>query len=347
MKMLVYGDLHWSQYSSIVRERGLYFSTRLQNNIDSLDWVETLSYEKGCEKVICVGDFFDKADLNSEEITALSKIKWNNYAQHYFLVGNHEMGTNDLQFSSTEFFSSLGFNVIKFVDYEKIDDNLGLIFLPYLVKDRRSTIKDYVDKLTVDDPASNYVIFSHNDISGIQYGQFISKEGFDIKDISDNCKLFINGHLHNQTVISEKIINLGNLTGQNFSEDSYKYSHCAMILDTDTLTYELVVNPHALNFYKIEIHDESDLSKLHKLDNNAVVSIKCLLDLAPTVRRECEVILFNKISQFRIITFSENKKADTIDISSLAKLDHIESFKKYISNSIDNSDILESELSLL
>ena len=56
MKMLVYGDLHWSQYSSIVRERGLYFSTRLQNNIDSLDWVETLSYEKGCEKVICVGE---------------------------------------------------------------------------------------------------------------------------------------------------------------------------------------------------------------------------------------------------------------------------------------------------
>lgn len=44
-------------------------------------------------------------------------------------------------------------------------------------------------------------------------GQFISKAGFDINDIEDNCDLFINGHLHNGSKITDKIFNVGNLTG--------------------------------------------------------------------------------------------------------------------------------------
>ena len=53
------------------------------------------------------------------------------------------------------------------------------------------------------------------------------------------------------------------MTGQNFSEDGFKYSHCVGILDTNTLDIELINNPYALNFYKIEINDE-DIAKQYE-----------------------------------------------------------------------------------
>lgn len=36
MKILLYSDVHWSQYSSMVRDRGDNYSLRLQNCIQSV-----------------------------------------------------------------------------------------------------------------------------------------------------------------------------------------------------------------------------------------------------------------------------------------------------------------------
>ena len=59
------------------------------------------------------------------------------------------------------------------------------------------------------------IIFSHNDIAGMNLGHFTSKDGFSIDEINDNCVLFINGHLHNSSWVGRKykIYNAGNLTG--------------------------------------------------------------------------------------------------------------------------------------
>ena len=75
MKYLVCGDVHWCQYSSILRARGRKYSVRLENLIKSVNWVEDLAAKKGCIGVIYLGDFFDRPDLNSQEISALSEIK--------------------------------------------------------------------------------------------------------------------------------------------------------------------------------------------------------------------------------------------------------------------------------
>ena len=103
MKMLLYADPHWSVTSSIVRGRGEKYSVRLENLIASIQWVENLAEKLGCEVVICLGDFFDTAQLNSEEISALGEIRWA-HAKHYFLAGNHEMGRGDQSFSSSKVF---------------------------------------------------------------------------------------------------------------------------------------------------------------------------------------------------------------------------------------------------
>ena len=100
MKYLVCGDVHWCQYSSILRARGRKYSVRLENLINSVNWVEDLAAKKGCIGVIYLGDFFDRPDLNAEELTALQEVKWANI-KHIFIVGNHESNVLNLSFSST------------------------------------------------------------------------------------------------------------------------------------------------------------------------------------------------------------------------------------------------------
>jgi hypothetical protein len=73
-----------------------------------------------------------------------------------------------------------------------------------------------------------------------------------VSEIENACDLFINGHIHHCGYVTEKIINGGNLTGQNFTEDATKFEHCALIIDTDTMSVSFYKNPHALNFYKID-----------------------------------------------------------------------------------------------
>lgn len=76
MKIGVVGDIHFSQYSSIVRSRGDKFSTRLENCIQSINWAESIMDKLGCNIKVYLGDLFDRSDLNSEEISALRSVSW-------------------------------------------------------------------------------------------------------------------------------------------------------------------------------------------------------------------------------------------------------------------------------
>ena len=72
MRLLVVGDVHWSEYCSIVRKQGLFTSMRLENLIESVQWVENLVETEHIDEVVYLGDFFDKSIINCEEIFALS-----------------------------------------------------------------------------------------------------------------------------------------------------------------------------------------------------------------------------------------------------------------------------------
>ena len=346
MKILLYTDNHFSSYSSILRSRSDRFSTRLENQIQSINWAESLVKEYGCEKVIHLGDFFDKPDLSSEELTALKYINWSN-VDHYFIVGNHEINSNDSYYNSLNALSKIG----KIISKPEILSIFGcdIILLPYIVGIDKPSIEDVLQNLCKNtfstQEVKNTIILSHNDISGIRYGQYESKIGFNIKDIDNHCDLFINGHLHNQQQVSNKILNLGNLTGQNFSEDAEKYSHCAAILDTDTLEINLINNPYALNFYKFEILNKDDLYKLDKCKDYSVLSIKTYQNLINDLKQY--ISQRNNIVSYRIITIPELKENNSQNINQILKLDHIEQFREYILKNIDNTDLLINELSFI
>lgn len=334
MKIGIVGDIHWSRYSSIVRLRGEKYSYRLENCIKSINWAEEITAD--CDKVVYLGDFFDSSELNSEELTALKELKWND-SPHLFLVGNHELGLNDLAYSSAHLFNFKGGKPTIDKPTYSCYGYTEICYLPYIVNNS-GNIEDYLSK---PDEGYKRIIFSHNDIAGVQLGKYISKSGFSIESIEDNCDLFINGHIHNGGQVTDKIINVGNLTGQNFGEDATLYDHHIFILDTDTLHISTYENPYAINFYKID--STKQLWDVTKLKSNAVITLKCTEE-NQAYHRELLNSASNVIA-YRFITIpKEGTQASTDSVKELLSVNHIDKFKEYILSTLGSSDIVLQEL---
>ena len=343
MRYLVFGDVHWSTYSSIIRSNGDKYSTRLEYLINTLNWIESLAKEHYCNAIVGLGDFFDRCDLTSQEISALSEIKWSSNIPHYLLVGNHEMGNSDLSISSSHIFKLLPeFELITSPTCHNTSD-AEIIFLPYILEADRLPLKEYIPT----NRTKQRVIFSHNDISGIQMGKFISQSGFSINEIEDNCDLFINGHLHNHSSIGDKIINLGNISGQNFGEDAFTYPHQVMILDTGSRELNYYENPYAFNFYKLDVTEYDNptiLNLIAQLKNNSIITIKCK-DIQKDYINDIIKHHKNIIEHRLIVDFTQkveyNNECKPIDV------DHLSKFVEYIQQNLGESDIITSELEFL
>ncbi len=339
MKVLIYTDPHFCEKFSIVTKMGDKYTTRLENQIKSINWAEDLAYKKGCQYVICAGDFFDKPNLTQQEITAINEINFAPMCAHFFLVGNHESEENDLHYNSTEILQQDRRSNFIVAEPRLLEEpGFELAFLPYITEARRQEVKDYFPE-----PKAKRLLISHNDLFGVQMGPAVSTVGFKPEDLASICDLCVNGHLHNGTKINEKVINLGNLTGKDFGEDAFRYKHNVMLIDTDTMTYELIENPYAFNFYKFEINTKADLAILNKLSNNAVVSIKCR-DVLVAETKELIASLPNIIESRVVITREVANGETTEDITDLT-VDQYVKFAECCREKLENNAILEEELS--
>ena len=347
---MICGDVHWSQYSSIVRKRSDIYSYRLENLIQSVNWVEDLAEDQNCDLVIYLGDFFDKPDLNAEEITALQDVSWNN-SDHFFLVGNHEISRADLTYNSANtFLSRDNFSVVSFPRMVDIDRNYTMAFLPYVAEYGRKNIKTYFTETNKD-----IILFSHNDIKGVQMGVFKSTEGFGVEEIEDFCTVCFNGHLHNGGKVSKKIINVGNLTGQNFSEDAFVYKHSVVILDTLDMSKAVFDNPFAMNFYHIDFTGK-DIDYINEISmmmgKNCVATIKCdekdfhylRSRFNPLCREDSLPYNCNMVESKFIVNYSTNNYTDVEDNIDNTPVNHLDKFKSYMLEKYDHSDALIAEL---
>lgn len=338
MKICVYTDPHWCTTSSIVCQRGHTFSVRLERLIDSINWVQQQAMALGCDMVVCGGDFFDKPTLTAEEITALSTVQWAPIPQ-YFLVGNHEMTLGNLTMLSSKALCKIGTIISECTTYDIGDKEL--VFLPYIDEDNRKPLASYLYP-----SMKEKIVFSHNDIKGIRYGKFVSESGFSLDEIEANCSLFINGHLHNCGILNEKgtIINLGNLCGQNFTEDASKYQHFMAVLNTDTLHMDYYENPYAINFYKITISDIQSMQQLTTLKQNAVVWIDTYTSLITEVKEFVDT-LPNIITR-RITTSLDSSITENSQCNLVVELyqDHLDKLDEFCRESLGNSPILLKEL---
>ena len=337
MKILIYTDLHMCPRASIISKWGTTYPVRLENCVKSVNWAEELAEKLGCAQIVNLGDFFDKPELSSETITALTEINWSSLV-HTHLVGNHEASVSSLDMNSINVLASDKHRIISEPVKNILDAEVEICFLPYVTESNRRSLVEYFGEKT-----KPRIILSHNDLAGIQMGPIVSQTGFSVDEIEANCDLFINGHLHNGQQISNKIINLGNLSGKDFGEDANRYTHNIMILDTDTLSYEFIENPFAFNFYKIQVETTGDLMQLHQLKPNAICSIKCDSELLAEVKKELGE-LSNSILESRIIITKKYKESteETMDID--LSVDHLARFIECCKANIENTTILDEEI---
>ena len=348
MKLLIVGDVHWSEYSSIIRKRGSKYSKRLENLINSLNWTEEQAELHGCDTVVYLGDFFDRTELNAAELTALQEVVWAP-VKHQFLVGNHEGLNSDLSVSSAHLFSMIPNAEV--IDQPRIEYTFGykFVYLPYICEDDRKPLRDYLqdDAAWMTQELKQTIIFSHNDLK-MQYGIFTSVDGFDPQEIQKYSKLCFNGHLHNKGTFCSGGYNVGNLTGQNFSEDATQYNHEVVVLDLSTVEpqLEFIENPYAFNFYKLEAKTESQVNRcISELKNNSIITIKVPESLLLYTRKylseqEC-------IKEYRVVCVPEVKQQDNNSISTEVELqvvNHLEEFVKFVQANMEVTALVQSEL---
>ena len=340
MKLLLYADNHFSKYSSILRSRGEKYSKRLENQIQSLNWVEKLAKEQECDAIVCLGDFFDKPSLDAEEISALKDVEWDKSTRRVFLVGNHELGTSADEYNSANLFSLIENSEVISKPMAMLDGDTLILLLPYLLEVNDGTLHKIIPQWITDkekDLFKRTIILSHNDLKGVQYGAYVSKSGLSLSEINECCDLFINGHIHNGDWVDKKIFNLGNLTGQNFSENVSKiYGHGVCILDTKTLETQFILNPYAIYFKKMEYYDYLEN---RGCSNPLVLSLSCKDKDVERVKKYCETNDY--ILDYRIIVDREQKEIKTEKVETL---NHIDKFVQFIHSNLGCSDVIDSEL---
>lgn len=343
MKIAIHSDCHWSQNSSIIRSNGEKYSTRLENLIESVNWVERLAWDQECDCVICCGDFFDSSVLNAQEVSALQEIRWAPLS-HLFLTGNHETNVSSLEYSTTDLFKLCPNVAVINTPQQYFIDNTSVefCFIPYVLERDRKSVKEYFG-----DKTCNRVIFSHNDIKNVQYGSFLSTEGFEVADIENNCDLYFNGHIHHCCNVTSKIVNVGNLTGQNFTEDATQYQHCAIVLDTETLEYKFYQNPYAFKFYKLDCSTETTFERIQLrlkcLNYNAVATVTVPEKFASESRALLEILKKDQICEYRLLLNRENNLINS-DVLTVNATDHLKQFEDYVLSEIGSSDIIKEEL---
>lgn len=334
-KILIYTDLHTCTYSSILRGRGKKYSFRLENAINTVSWINQLAKERGITDIYDLGDFFDRPDLNAEEITALREMDLSN---HRFLVGNHEAMSADLYFNSINVFNGKVYDKPEIIRY----GTTQIVMLPYVGESDRTSITEVLDNLGIKNE-DKIVIFSHNDIKNIYYGNFLTTVGYDIDDIESNCDLFINGHIHNGARIKNKIINLGSATGINFSNDATSWKPKVAILDTDTLEVELIDNPYGVLFYKKEVKTAAlainFIQEIAKESNPVVVSIKC-----PETEKDAidaELDKYDFVYKRVLIDYSKELSSGTLEESCqiVLDVDYFEKFRQFVKDKYGAEDV--------
>ena len=312
MKYLIVADNHFCTTSSVITKRGERYSTRLENQIKSLEWVNSFGLP-----VIHLGDFFDKEVLTAEEISCLKEIKSKvDFSNWIFLQGNHGY--------------SGGFDVLDIFDNQIIstptelplDASHRCLFLPF--KSKQEDIKENYD-----------IIFSHIGIEGIPFGA----KGFDFEFIKSHCKMFLNGHLHNKTPLDHdkehKYWNVGRLTAQNFSDECQYAEKGAWILDMPEMSLEFVQNPYAFNFYKMSETDARIYEIAPELLKNACISVTCAEKDEATFREKFKNAYYLRMNVQRKREQTEVKEFRPV-------VDYLERFKEsYIKKNGESSIILD------
>ena len=269
MKVALFSDLHVFAHLS-----------KTQFEDIAIDFLHTLlerCKKENIKKVFFLGDWFHiKNKLYVPPfIKSIETLKYFIEAgiEITFLIGNHDAPQqNSTDFSIMYAFEPYG-KVIPLYEWVDVGDS-RLHFLSYT---------EELPKFEYSNDKQN-ILFGHLDVQKFQMESgFECKDGFSIKDFEKFDSVFT-GHFHKHQ-IRDNIVYIGSPYQTRYSE---RYDDKGfIILDTDDLTWDYVINESAPQFKEIDVesYDESDVKgnfiriKTHK-GNDKLDEIKNkLLDM--------------------------------------------------------------------
>ena len=313
-KIIISADIHFCKRESLVDNRYPFLAR-------SFEWLNKLSDEIPNSLNVDLGDMFNSSHLTAEDVAVLEAIPFNR--SWHCITGNHEQ---DGQNSLLKYFRDIH------VIYEKPQlKNFGkdvgwALFIPFT---RTPTpLSGLLKKLP---PSERVVVFSHCDFVGM-FGTG-EDAGYRIDEINaePRIKMWLNGHYHQRMTLSDKIQVVGNLCGQNFTQNFEP--HGVAVYDTVTNEYEFIENPFALVFGKMDTSHPKcrDIRKAVEADpiKRYVLAIQTDSELKSAMKEWADKYLVAS----RILTSDVGGTglgADEVEDDEVTTIDHIGLFFKEV-----------------
>ena len=333
MKIGIYADAHFSLNSSIILGQTNSLEGRLNHLIDSFEWMYGLFRDNGVETIIDLGDLTDSYVIRAEEITAVSKaLSFNTTIPEFHILGNHERLDYKGEISSISFVDSIDNQyVVTDLTHMTLDDK-SVILLPY----SNGYTDEYIESLEDTD-----YLFTHLDILGSDTGDWSLTDGIKPTILANKFGLTVNGHIHNGSwVIPNKVLNLGSISGQNFSSRQISWNPSVMILDTDTNDYKLYENPYALIFVNKSAGSIDQVVKLVNgiTEGTYAVQLRVPVSLVEETRK---VIQTNDhIVASRIMSKSDKAELEKLGFEEIEHVNTIEGGFEQLVKFIDSQESL-------
>ena len=332
MKIGIYADAHFSLNSSIILGQTNSLEGRLRHLIDSFKWMYELFNEQEVEAIFDLGDLADSYILRAEEITAISEaLSYNTSIPETHILGNHERLDEAGSINSVSFVNNIdNHRVLNRVELVELGVSTFTL-LPY---------NNYDEKQVEELEDTDYLL-SHIDIRGSDTGGWSLREGINPRILADKFGLTINGHIHNGSwVIPDKVMNIGAISGQNFSSKQISWGPSVMILDTEDKSYNLYENPYALNFINKNI---SSLDQLVEVVNQVkkgtyALQVRVPANLVEDARKVIESN--NKIVAMRVMTKADTSGLGKMSYEDINRVNSIEGGFEQLVKFIENQDSL-------
>lgn len=325
-KILVYGDAHFSSTSSVLRQRGEFFTCRLESLINTFNFINKTAENLGISDIYCVGDLFDRPNLTAEELTALKQC---DLSKHTVILGNHEVSGKDMIFNTVN-----GANVKEIIYKPEIRGDIA--FLPYC-----STTSPW----DLNDVKGCKLLLSHIDIKNIQNGTYYSNVGYDVKELLDCSKLTINGHLHTYNWVTPgRLLNIGAVVGINFACTHENFIPHIAVVDLDTLSVEFIDNPYSYLFYSVYIKDELQLEEFVQslpkgYEGKYVITLKCpshkVQQFRNTLESLVDMFYIKFVPDYSMDNFEASVDED-VKLKTFQQLDGIQSLREFVTQKFGN-----------
>lgn len=310
-KIVLWADIHFCKRESLVEDRYPFLKK-------SIEWADS---QEGDLFFDC-GDFFNTSHLTAEDVAVLDSIKFKH--SWHCITGNHEQ---DGQNSLLKYFRDFH-TVYERPQLKNFGKDIGwVLFVPFTK--HPVPLNELLKKL----PANEKVlVISHCEFVGM-FGTEPGA-GYTLDEINsdDRIKMWFQGHYHQRMFLSNKVVVVGNLCGQNFTQNFNSHGVC--VYDTVTNTYKFIENPYALVFGKMSTFTPEcrEIRKMIEADpeKRYVLAIQTDSETKPAIKEWADKYLVASRIMLTDVGGSAGGEKQEEELGEIPTIDHIGLFFKEI-----------------